>query len=206
LRLCWRVSRPSVGNWNNTCQATAGTSCRSAARAGKAIAETARTALAWHLLLIVAFGEIANWNAVGFGPAMDHRYVRLADLVECRRRGDRKATSCGGVAAERSAERSGAVARERLLAQVWCDADLSLPVQSLHSLVHTLHRMLADAKTGRDSRRAARRRPSTCPAGWQGRRASRVSRPTAIAHPTLGISRDLTPVAAWPHRNRPSLA
>src|SRR6266702_1550598 len=40
------------------------------------------------------------------------------------------------------------VARERLLAQVWPETEASLAVQSLHSLVHSLHRMLGDAIDG----------------------------------------------------------
>ena len=40
------------------------------------------------------------------------------------------------------------VTRERLLSQVWPEADVSLPAQSLHSLLHTLHRMLGDAIGG----------------------------------------------------------
>ncbi len=44
-------------------------------------------------------------------------------------------------------ERRG-VARERLLAQVWPETEASLAVQSLHSLVHSLHRMLGDAIDG----------------------------------------------------------
>src|SRR5216683_4791007 len=44
-------------------------------------------------------------------------------------------------------ERRG-VARERLLAQVWPETEASLAVQSLHSLVHSLHRMLGDVING----------------------------------------------------------
>jgi DNA-binding SARP family transcriptional activator len=44
-------------------------------------------------------------------------------------------------------ERRG-VSRDRLLAQVWPDTEASLAVQSLHSLVHSLHRMLGDAIDG----------------------------------------------------------
>ncbi len=44
-------------------------------------------------------------------------------------------------------ERRG-VSRERLLAQVWPETEASLAVQSLHSLVHSLHRMLGDAIDG----------------------------------------------------------
>src|SRR5438874_13833568 len=40
------------------------------------------------------------------------------------------------------------VTRERLLGQVWPESDVSLPAQSLHSLVHTLHRLLGDAIEG----------------------------------------------------------
>ncbi|HEY1295504.1 MAG TPA: hypothetical protein VGJ60_20690, partial [Chloroflexota bacterium] len=38
--------------------------------------------------------------------------------------------------------------RERLLAQVWPDAEAALAVHSLHSLVHQLHRLLSDAIDG----------------------------------------------------------
>jgi DNA-binding SARP family transcriptional activator len=41
-------------------------------------------------------------------------------------------------------ERRG-VSRERLLAQLWPESDASLAIQSLHSLVHHLHRLLGDA-------------------------------------------------------------
>ena len=44
-------------------------------------------------------------------------------------------------------ERRG-VSRERLLSQVWPEADPGLAVQSLHSLVHSLHRLLGDAIGG----------------------------------------------------------
>jgi DNA-binding SARP family transcriptional activator len=40
------------------------------------------------------------------------------------------------------------ISRERLLAQVWPDADAALAVHSLHSLVHQLHRLLGDAIDG----------------------------------------------------------
>ena len=40
------------------------------------------------------------------------------------------------------------IPRERLLAQVWPDADAALAVHSLHSLVHQLHRLLGDAIGG----------------------------------------------------------
>ena len=40
------------------------------------------------------------------------------------------------------------VSRERLLAQVWPDSEAALAAQSLHSLVHSLHRMLGDAMDG----------------------------------------------------------
>jgi len=61
--------------------------------------------------------------------------------------------SCGGARTEAllmslALGQGRGVARERLLAQVWRDDDLSLPAQSLHSLVHTLHRMLGDAIDG----------------------------------------------------------
>jgi DNA-binding SARP family transcriptional activator len=44
-------------------------------------------------------------------------------------------------------ERHG-VSREQLLAQVWPETEASLAVQSLHSLVHYLHRILGDAIDG----------------------------------------------------------
>jgi DNA-binding SARP family transcriptional activator len=44
-------------------------------------------------------------------------------------------------------ERRG-VSRERLLGQVWPESDAALAVQSLHSLVHSLHRLLGDEIDG----------------------------------------------------------
>ena len=44
-------------------------------------------------------------------------------------------------------ERRG-VSRERLLSQVWPESDAALAVQSLHSLVHSLHRLLSDEING----------------------------------------------------------
>ena len=40
------------------------------------------------------------------------------------------------------------ISRERLLAQVWPDAEAPLAIHSLHSLVHQLHRLLGDAIDG----------------------------------------------------------
>src|SRR5690242_15558550 len=40
------------------------------------------------------------------------------------------------------------VTRERSLSQVWPEADVSLPAHSLHSLLHTLHRILGAAIGG----------------------------------------------------------
>ena len=40
------------------------------------------------------------------------------------------------------------VSRERLLAQLWHDSEAALAAQSLHSLVHQLHRLLGDAIDG----------------------------------------------------------
>jgi DNA-binding SARP family transcriptional activator len=45
-------------------------------------------------------------------------------------------------------QEKGGVSRERLLAQVWPETEASLAVQSLHSLVHSLHRMLSDVING----------------------------------------------------------
>ncbi|MDQ6672109.1 MAG: hypothetical protein M3069_15430 [Chloroflexota bacterium] len=45
-------------------------------------------------------------------------------------------------------QEKGGVSRERLLAQVWPETEASLAVQSLHSLVHSLHRMLGDVING----------------------------------------------------------
>src|SRR5437879_5192432 len=44
-------------------------------------------------------------------------------------------------------ERRG-VPRERLLGQIWPESDAALAVQSLHSLVHSLHRLLGDEIDG----------------------------------------------------------
>ena len=44
------------------------------------------------LLLVVFLGEVANGNAVGFGPVVDLGHIGFADLAEGRRRGDRKST------------------------------------------------------------------------------------------------------------------
>src|SRR6266851_5506753 len=44
-------------------------------------------------------------------------------------------------------ERRG-VSRERLLSQVWPESDAALAVQSLHSLVHSLHRLLGEEING----------------------------------------------------------
>jgi len=40
------------------------------------------------------------------------------------------------------------VSRERLLGQIWPESDVALAVQSLHSLVHSLHRLLGDGING----------------------------------------------------------
>src|SRR4051794_31735504 len=45
------------------------------------------------------------------------------------------------------AEKRG-VSRERLLTQVWPESDAALAVQSLHSLVHSLHGLLGGAMNG----------------------------------------------------------
>src|SRR5260370_6947660 len=42
-------------------------------------------------------------------------------------------------------EESRGVGRERLLSQLWPDSEPSLAAQSLHSLLHSLHRLLGDA-------------------------------------------------------------
>ena len=45
-------------------------------------------------------------------------------------------------------EESRGVCRERLLSQLWPDSEPSLAAQSLHSLLHSLHRLLGDAIGG----------------------------------------------------------
>lgn len=45
-------------------------------------------------------------------------------------------------------EESRGVGRERLLSQLWPDSEPSLAAQSLHSLLHSLHRLLGDAIGG----------------------------------------------------------
>ncbi len=45
-------------------------------------------------------------------------------------------------------EESRGVCRERLLGQLWPDSEPSLAAQSLHSLLHSLHRLLGDAIGG----------------------------------------------------------
>lgn len=45
-------------------------------------------------------------------------------------------------------EENRGVCRERLLTQVWPESEPSLAVQSLHSLLHSLHRLLGDAIGG----------------------------------------------------------
>src|SRR5438552_13874299 len=44
------------------------------------------------LFLVVTLGEVANGNAVSFGPAVDRGHVGFADLAEGSRRWDRKTT------------------------------------------------------------------------------------------------------------------
>jgi DNA-binding SARP family transcriptional activator len=62
-------------------------------------------------------------------------------------------TAAGGAKTEAlllslALEESRGVCRERLLSQHWPDSEPSLAAQSLHSLLHSLHRLLGDAIAG----------------------------------------------------------
>jgi DNA-binding SARP family transcriptional activator len=104
---------------------------------------------------------VSDPNHSAFSGSSDDCLVELAAApIQIRLLGGLSIVKLGGPIGSRAGARTEqlllslalartqGLTRERLISQIWPEADVSLPAQSLHSLLHTLHRVVGDAIGG----------------------------------------------------------